>query len=62
MRCLLNSDDEIMMKKTKIDQTIQFIQDQIANKSLIAGARLPSVRQFSKQLNCSVSTVVEAYS
>lgn len=51
-----------MMKKTKIDQTIQFIQDQIANKSLIAGTRLPSVRQFSKQLNCSVSTVVEAYS
>ncbi|AYO54446.1 aminotransferase-like domain-containing protein [Acinetobacter wuhouensis] len=49
------------MAKTKIDQTMQIIQDQIANKSLIVGSRLPSVRQFAIRLNCSVSTVVEAY-
>lgn len=49
------------MKKTKIEQTIQLINNQISNKSLIAGSRLPSVRQLAKQLHCSVSTIVEAY-
>lgn len=49
------------MAKTKIEQTIQIIKDQISNKSLIAGSRLPSVRQLAAQLNCSVSTIVEAY-
>ena len=49
------------MTKTKITYTVQFIQDQIANKSLIVGARLPSVRQLATQLNYSISTVVEAY-
>ena len=46
---------------TKIEQTIRIIRNQIANKSLVAGSRLPSVRQFATRLNCSVSTVVEAY-
>ena len=49
------------MAKTKITYTVQFIQDQIANKSLIVGARLPSVRQLATQLNYSISTIVEAY-
>lgn len=49
------------MAKTKITYTVQFIQDQISNKSLIVGARLPSVRQLATQLNYSISTVVEAY-
>ena len=49
------------MAKTKIEQTMQIIQDQIANKSLIVGSKLPSVRQFASRLNCSISTVVEAY-
>lgn len=49
------------MAKTKIEQTIQFIQDQIDNKTLMVGSRLPSVRQLATKLNCSVSTVVEAY-
>ncbi|KAF1026993.1 MAG: HTH-type transcriptional regulator NorG [Acinetobacter bereziniae] len=49
------------MAKTKIEQTIQFIKAQISNKSLIAGSRLPSVRQLANQLSCSISTIVEAY-
>ena len=49
------------MAKTKIEQTVLMIKNQILNKSLIAGSRLPSVRQFATQTNCSVSTIVEAY-
>ena len=47
--------------KTKINIAIDIIKQQIANKSLIAGSRLPSVRQLAIQLNFSVSTIVEAY-
>ncbi|MEG1709531.1 MAG: PLP-dependent aminotransferase family protein [Acinetobacter sp.] len=49
------------MSKTKIEITIQIIKEKIATKSLIAGSRLPSVRQYAQQLNYSVSTIVEAY-
>ena len=49
------------MAKTKIEHTVLMIKNQISNKSLIAGSRLPSVRQFAIQTNCSVSTIVEAY-
>ncbi|WP_445115647.1 aminotransferase-like domain-containing protein [Acinetobacter sp. WZC-1] len=49
------------MAMTKIEWTIQVIKNQIATKSLLPGSRLSSVRQFATQLNCSVSTVVEAY-
>ncbi|MFW2076668.1 PLP-dependent aminotransferase family protein [Acinetobacter sp. ULE_I010] len=49
------------MAKTKIDIAIDVVKAQIANKSLIAGSRLPSVRQLAVQLNYSVSTIVEAY-
>lgn len=46
---------------TKIASVVQYIHEQIDNKSLIQGARLKSVRQLAAQLNFSVSTVVEAY-
>ncbi|OTG65010.1 PLP-dependent aminotransferase family protein [Acinetobacter silvestris] len=49
------------MRKTKIETTIEIIKLQISNKRLTAGARLPSVRQSAIQLDCSVSTIVEAY-
>lgn len=48
-------------KMTKIDRLVQYIHEQIDNKSMIQGARLKSVRQLAAQLNFSVSTVVEAY-
>jgi len=40
---------------------MQIIREQIESKKLLEGARLPSVRQMSKQLNHSASTIVEAY-
>jgi DNA-binding transcriptional MocR family regulator len=49
------------MTKTKIEIVIQLIKQNIKNKTLIAGSRLPSVRQYAQQLNYSVSTIVEAY-
>lgn len=52
---------ETRKAQTKIEHTMKLIRDQIANKSLIAGSRLPSVRQLSTRLDCSISTVVEAY-
>lgn len=47
--------------KTKIEIVISEIEQQIKNRSLMPGARLPSVRKLAKDLGFSVSTVVEAY-
>ena len=49
------------MAKTKIEIVIQLIKENISNKNLMAGSRLASVRQYAKQLDYSVSTIVEAY-
>lgn len=49
------------MKATKIDLVMQHINQQINNRSLMPGSRLPSVRALAKRLTLSVSTVVEAY-
>ena len=37
------------------------IQDRIAGRQLVAGARVPSVRALARTMNVSKSTVVEAY-
>lgn len=46
---------------TRIDGVMSAISDRIAGRSLMPGARLPSVRSFAKTMQVSVSTVVEAY-
>lgn len=46
---------------TRIDAVMTAVSDRIANRSLMPGARLPSVRSFAKTMQVSVSTVVEAY-
>lgn len=46
---------------TKIEKTMHHIRLQIENRSLMMGARLPSVRTLAKTLDYSVSTIVEAY-
>ncbi|OTG79551.1 GntR family transcriptional regulator [Acinetobacter sp. ANC 5054] len=46
---------------TKIEWVMQQVKSLIEQKQLAEGGRVPSVRQFSQQLGCSVSTVVEAY-
>ncbi len=44
-----------------IDQIVSGIQDQIDNKVLRIGSRLPSIRQFATQHKISTFTVVQAY-
>lgn len=46
---------------TRINDVMAAISDRIASRSLMPGARLPSVRGFAKTMQVSVSTVVEAY-
>lgn len=46
---------------TRIEAVMAAISDRIAARSLMPGARLPSVRSFAKTMQVSVSTVVEAY-
>lgn len=50
----------VNQSKTKIEIVISEIEQQI-NRSLLPGARLPSVRKLANDLGFSVSTVVEAY-
>lgn len=51
----------MIMTKTKIEVITEIVQHQIESKALIVGSRLPSIRQFARQMNCSVSTIVEVY-
>ncbi len=46
---------------TKIENLMQQINTQIEQKIWLAGTRIPSVRQYAASMQCSVSTVVEAY-
>ena len=46
---------------TKIEQVIHYVDEQLKSRRLTPGMRLPSVRGLAKQLNFSVSTIVNAY-
>lgn len=52
---------EKLAPSSKIERVIAFIQQQIDDCVLVAGARLPSLRQLAQQLGVSISTVIEAY-
>ncbi|MFJ7185882.1 aminotransferase-like domain-containing protein [Lysinibacillus xylanilyticus] len=46
---------------SKYNEVIDEIKDQLAQGLLIAGSKLPSVRQLSEKFSCSKNTVVKAY-
>ncbi|MFT9817837.1 PLP-dependent aminotransferase family protein [Lysinibacillus sp. NPDC056185] len=46
---------------TKYNEVIDEIKAQLAQGLLIAGSKLPSVRQLSEKFSCSKNTVVKAY-
>ncbi|MGE7949736.1 PLP-dependent aminotransferase family protein [Lysinibacillus sp. NPDC093688] len=46
---------------TKYNEIIDEIKDQLTNGLLIAGSKLPSVRQLSEKFFCSKNTVIKAY-
>ncbi|MHA3081621.1 aminotransferase-like domain-containing protein [Acinetobacter sp. ANC 5383] len=52
---------EKLAPSSKIERVITFVQQQIDDRVLVAGARLPSLRQLAQQLEVSISTVIEAY-
>lgn len=45
----------------RIEHVMSIVSARIAARSLVAGARLPSVRALARSIEVSVSTVVEAY-
>ncbi|RCK48709.1 GntR family transcriptional regulator [Thalassospira profundimaris] len=46
---------------TLVNQVMDHIRQRIANRSLVAGARIPSIRQSAETMGVSKSTVVDAY-
>jgi DNA-binding transcriptional MocR family regulator len=46
---------------TRVDMVMAAIRQRIAGRSLMVGARLPSIRKFAAALKVSPSTVVDAY-
>jgi len=50
-----------MQPGTRIERVMASIRQRIVSRSLVPGARLPSVRALAKTMQVSTSTVVEAY-
>lgn len=46
----------------KYDELIEEIQSRLDDERLKAGGKLPSIRRFAKEFNCSINTVMRAYS
>lgn len=46
---------------TLVERVMHMIRSQIAGRSLVPGAKLPSIRSAARAMRVSVSTVVEAY-
>lgn len=46
---------------SKYNKIIEEMKVQLADGSLVAGSKLPSVRQLSEQFSCSKNTVMKAY-
>ncbi|MGV7240870.1 GntR family transcriptional regulator, partial [Caballeronia sp. M23-90] len=46
---------------TLVERVMQAVQQRISNRTLSAGARVPSIRGLAETLQVSKSTVVEAY-
>lgn len=46
---------------TKYNGIVKDIKNQLANGDLLAGSKLPSVRQLSEKFSCSKNTVIKAY-
>ena len=45
----------------RTDALMEAVRAKIANRALVEGDRLPSVRSFAETMGVSPSTVVEAY-
>lgn len=57
----MDANPSAQAKGTRIEAVMAAVRSRIAARSLLPGARLPSVRAQAKAMGFSVSTVVEAY-
>jgi DNA-binding transcriptional MocR family regulator len=46
---------------TRVEAVMQTIREQLTSRVLVAGERLPSIRQMAERLNVAKNTIVEAY-
>lgn len=46
---------------TKYGEIIKEIETRIGDGRLLPGERLPSVRTLSKELHCSINSIIKAY-
>lgn len=51
-----------MILNPKYLEIVEEIKSQLTNGDLVAGSKLPSVRQLSEKFSCSKNTVIKAYS
>ncbi|VAV87497.1 Transcriptional regulator, GntR family domain / Aspartate aminotransferase, partial [hydrothermal vent metagenome] len=53
--------DKNSQRVTLVTQVMQEVHQRIANRRLVPGAKLPSIRKFAQIMQVSKSTVVDAY-
>jgi DNA-binding transcriptional MocR family regulator len=60
-RSKVHLNDSDAASRTRVEAVMDDLRERIASRSLMPGARVPSIRAMSESLDVSKSTVVEAY-
>ena len=61
MKTAKDNPDNVVLARTRVDVVMDALRERIASRSLMPGARVPSIRAMTETLGVSKSTVVEAY-
>ena len=61
METAVDNPDNGVLARTRVDVVMDALRERIAGRSLMPGARVPSIRAMTETLGVSKSTVVEAY-
>lgn len=61
MEAARDNPDNVVLARTRVDVVMDALRERIASRSLMPGARVPSIRAMTETLGVSKSTVVEAY-
>ena len=61
MEAARDNPDNVVLARTRVDVVMDALRERIAGRSLMPGARVPSIRAMTETLGVSKSTVVEAY-
>ena len=61
METAKDNPDNVVLARTRVDVVMDALRERIAGRSLMPGARVPSIRAMTETLGVSKSTVVEAY-